>query len=148
MRDIVPIPNEGDSFLLDVTEAGKLTKLKVKCLHRFQNEVLTAFAQFRHLFDTMQNTSNTVQHPLYPKCHRVTRFGTKIPSSLVCAEYGAIELNHQTRKPLQTYLYRLIRGIRFASDDESGILLHIGSSGGSNSSSSSGGVRNSKLFLM
>jgi len=148
------VPTEPDCMIIDVGDtptnkkgvgvvaSASSTKLKLKCVMTPRAEALTALAESIYRFESMRTTALTPQaqqprHPFFQECHRLTRHNTRIATSLLCAPHGLIELDSQTRRPLQTYLYRSITAISFANDHDAGIILHICAGGGGVGGSSS-----------
>lgn len=46
-------------------------------------------------------------------------------NDLICGPHGIIEIDRQTQRPLQTYLYRNIKEVSLTSDEHNGLVLHI-----------------------
>jgi hypothetical protein len=104
-------------------------KLKLKCLSKNRNEVVTAIVEHGYLSEMVVNRhvvpNSGAQAVMFAKCQRLTRYNARVDSTLICAPHGIMELDRATGMVLRTYYYKCIRAVCFLGDDVNGIVFYV-----------------------
>ena len=113
---------DADSILLQVGA----DKLKFSCHGVPRSKVLTALL---HCQD-MAIGGNNPAAAVFTQVQRYTRHGTTVPVQLHVKSHGLVEVNPQTRRPLQTYQYTDMRGVSLTTtttsdQQQQGVVLRF-----------------------
>jgi DNAJ protein RME-8 N-terminal len=128
LLDWLALPDEPNSILLQV--GPKHDKLKFQCHNVHRSIVLTALLQCQDRAvaaaaattttttpNRVVTTTTTPTMKTFPHVERWTRHGTKQSVVLVVKPYGIQEVHVTTRAVLQTYLFKDIRAVSLANNN-------------------------------